>query len=248
MEGHDYIYAIPQKKDINMMKQRLSPKQLVVLDSLAINGAQNIQEIQLREGMNYATTHRSVKVLDRFSFIWMSEHDETRGPKGAQKYSLTPLGVVEALLRGSVENQIDQVVKNWGEISPRYIHHWTDFTYTGLANQLQRYLKWMYPERVILNKILPLEEHEILRPYIQQPNFEAIRDGMDRDLLTAYFKDPSPPETDPFIRIISSDSEYLRVWSFWFLIETNKYNSLQKLNEKIRQIAKVEPGEGFEPP
>ena len=235
------------KKGYNV-KQRLSSAQLIVLDSLALFGEQNIQEIQIREGMNYATTHRSVKVLDRFSFIWMSNHDEARGPKGAQMYSLTPLGVVEALLRGSIESKIDQVVKNWGEISPRYIHHWTDFTYTGLADKLQRYLKWMYPERVILNKILPLEEHEILRPYIQQPNFEAIRDGMDRDLLTAYFKDPAPFETDPFLGIISSDSEYLRVWSFWFWVENNKFNTLRKLNAKITHLANVEPGEGFEPP
>ena len=223
-----------------MAKRGLSPWQLTVLDSIACNGEQNIQEIQLREEMNYATANRSVKMLERLSFVWMSHWNEARGPKGAQKYSLTPLGVVEALLREDVRSRVDRVVEHWGEVAPRYVHHWTDFEEAGLADQLWRCLWRLYPERVVLNRIVPLDVHEAFQSYIQLKNFPAIRDGMDYELLDISVEgiSVSKDERRSFMRVVSSDPEYQRVWFFWFWMEQNKFNHVRRLNTSIKKKLK----------
>jgi hypothetical protein len=210
---------------------------LTVLDSLLLNGEQNIQEIQLNEGMNYATTNRSVKMLEKLSFVWMSNRDEARGPKSAQNYCVTPLGVVEAFLRGSVQSQINRVVENWGDVTPRYVHHWKDFIAAGLAHDLWRCLWRLYPERVVLNRIVPLDVHEALQSYIQPNNFPAIRDGMDHVLIEISIRDYgiSIEGRTSFRKVVSSDPEYLRVWFLWFLMEENKFNHIQELNEDIKK-------------
>lgn len=220
-----------------MVKRGLSTWQLTVLDSLALNGEQNIQEIQVREGMNYATTNRSVKMLERLSFVWMSERDEDRGPKGAQNYSLTPLGVVEVLLHGSVRDQINLVVKNWGDVAPMYVHHWTDFNKAGVGDQLWKCLWRLYPDRVVINRIVPLDVHEVLQSYIQPKNFPALRDSLDHVLLDISIRDYgiSIEGLTSFINVVSSNPEYLRVWLHWFWMEQNKFKHIQKLNEGIKK-------------
>ncbi len=220
-----------------MVKRGLSKWQLTVLDSLMLKGEQNIQAIQLSEGMNYATTNRSVKILERLSFVWMSNRNEARGPKGAQTYSVTPLGVVEALLRGDVQSQIIRVVENWGDVAPRYVHHWTDFNEAGVGDQLWRCLWRLYPDRVVLNRIVPLHVHEALQSYIQPNNFPVITDGLDYVLLDISFRDYgiSIDGRTSFIKVVSSDPEYLKVWFHWFLMEENKFKHIQELNEGIKK-------------
>ena len=220
-----------------MVKRGLSTWQLTVLDSLMLNGEQNIQEIQLGKGMNYATTNRSVKMLERLSLVWMSKRNEARGPKGAQNYSVTPLGVVEAFLRGSIRSQVYRVVENWGEVAPRYVHHWTDFNETGVADDLCRCLWRLYPERVVLNRIVPLHVHEALQSYIQPNNFPIIRDSLDHLLLDISIRDYgiSIDGLTSLSKVVSSDPEYIRVWSHWFWMEENKFKHIQKLNENIKK-------------
>ena len=220
-----------------VVKRGLSKWQLTVLDSLMLRGEQNIQEIQLSEGMNYATTNRSVKILERLSFVWMSNRNEARGPKGAQTYSVTPLGVVEALLRGGVRNQVNCVVENWGDVAPMYVHHWTDFNEAGVADDLWRCLWRLYPERVVINRIVPLAVHEAFQSYIQPNNFPAIRIGLDHVLLDISFRDYgiSFEGRTSFIKVVSSDPEYLRVWLHWFWMEENKFKHIQELNESIKK-------------
>jgi hypothetical protein len=224
-----------------VVKRGLSKWQLTVLDSLMLNGKQNIQEIQLSEGMNYATTNRSVKILERLSFVWMSNRNKARGPKGAQTYSVTPLGVVEALLRGEVQSQIIRVVENWGEVAPRFVHHWTDFVDAGLGGKLWRCLWWLYPERVVINRIVPLHVHEAFQKYIKPNNFPSIKDGLDEVLLDISFTDYgiSIDGRSPFIKVVSSDPEYLRVWFHWFSMEENKFKHIQELNEIIKSALEL---------
>ena len=232
-----YILVSIDRGICQLVKRGLSKWQLTVLDSLMLKGEQNIQEIQLNEGMNYATTNRSVKMLERLSFVWMSKRNEARGPKGAQNYSVTPLGVVEALLHGGVRSQINRVVKNWGDVAPRYVHHWTDFNEAGVEDQLWRCLWRLYPERVVFNRILPLDVHETLRSYIQLKNFPAIRDGLDEVLLDILISDYgiSIEGLTSFINVVSSDPEYQRVWLHWFWMEENKFKQIQKLNEVFKK-------------
>ena len=220
-----------------MVKRGLSKWQLTVLDSLVLKGEQNIQEIQLSEGMNYATTNRSVKMLERLSFVWMSNRDEARGPKGAQNYSVTPLGVVEALLRGGVQSQINRVVEDWGEVAPRYVHHWTDFNEDGVVDDLWKCLWRLYPERVVLNRIVPLDVHEAFQSFIQPKNFPGIMDDLDHVLLDISIRGDgiSIEGLTSFINVVSSDPEYLRVWLHWFWMEENKFKHIQKLNEGIKK-------------
>ena len=77
----------------------------------------------------------------------MSKRNEARGPKGAQTYSLTPLGVVEVFLRGDIRSQVDRVVEHWGDVAPRYVHHWIEFEEAGLVNQFWKCLWRLYPAR-----------------------------------------------------------------------------------------------------
>ena len=103
------------------MTKPLTKYQKKVLRSLTLNGKQNIQAIQFKENLNYATTHRSIMALEEMDLIWMSHRDTARGPKGAKEYSLTPYGVVESALRCVSEDEIDLVKLKWNEIAPRYV-------------------------------------------------------------------------------------------------------------------------------
>lgn len=218
-----------------MGKRGLSPIQLRVLGSLAINGKQNIQEVQIREGLNYATTNRSVKMLDRLSFIWMSHKEVSRGPKGAMQYSLTPLGVVEAHLRSGIDSNFGSVLEHWGEVSPRYIHHWQTFTEVGLTDVLLKSLGRLFPDRVIINRIVSLEDHEYFRSFIQPKNFTAIRDGLDYNLLDMTINNIglSREEASSFIQVVKSDPKYQEVWDRWFTRQQNQFNQIRKINTRI---------------
>ena len=90
--------------------------------------------------------------------------------------------------------------------------------------------------RIVINRIVPLDVHEFLRSYIQQKNFPAIRDGLDHVLLDMVIVDNgfSKDERLSFIRVVSSDPEYQRVWFFWFWMEENKFKHMRKLNTGIK--------------
>ena len=131
-------------------------------------------------------------------------------------------------------------VEHWGEVAPRYVHHWTDFEEAGLVDQFWKCLWRLYPDRVVINRIIPLDIHEGFRSYIKPSNFPAIRDGLDHVLLDISIEgiSVSKDERRSFMRVVSSDPEYQRVWFFWFWMEQNKFNHVRRLNTSIKKMLK----------
>ena len=128
-------------------------------------------------------------------------------------------------------------VEHWGEVAPRYVHHWTDFEEAGLVDQFWKCLWRLYPDRVVINRIIPIDIHEALQSYIQPKNFPAIRDGLDHVLLDISIGDYgiSIEGRTSYIKMVSSDPAYLRVWLHWFWMEENKFKHIQELNEGIKK-------------
>ena len=169
------------------MVKPLTKLQRVVLCSLALNGKQNIQAIQQREGLNYATTHRSIKVLEDSNLTWISHRDTTRGPKGAKEYSLTPYGVVESVLRCISEDDIDTMIQNWNEITPRYIQYWREIREDDLQDYINQTVMEIYPELVAPYRSTETDSKEFEQYTYSERSKTIIRNILDMILVNKIF-------------------------------------------------------------
>ena len=152
------------------MTRGLTKYQQTVLTYIALNGSQNILNIQENTGLNYATTHRSIKTLEKYNLIWLTEKDP-RGPKGAQYYGLTPYGIVELYLRGK-KNNPDKITQNWDKITPRMIARHTVHPY-----QTNKSLPWRDNLLIIHRNILD----GILLDSLEPTQIESIKEVIKGD-------------------------------------------------------------------
>jgi len=221
------------------VKNSLSKLQKVVLRSLTLNGKQNIQAIQLKEKLNYATTHRSVKALEDLNLIWMSKRDETRGPKGAMEYSLTPYGIVESILRGDYEDQVDQVLTNWENISPKYIQHWNKFKNKEILKNIKQTLFKIYPG-IVKPYRDPKSQEDFTRMEFSHRINIIQRNVLDTILIREIFNLYELKQIeiyDRFIEIVSEDPYYTTTWKRWYALQKMKNKHMEKLANLLEKTA-----------
>ena len=211
------------------MIKPLTKYQKKVLRSLTLNGKQNIQAIQFKENLNYATTHRSIKALEKMDLIWMSHRDTARGPKGAKEYSLTPYGVVESALRCVSEDEIDLVKLKWNEIAPRYIQYWRELCDAGLKDHVFKTLKDIYPERVVIYGSSEADEKII---------HTENSDNMYRNILDTIMVDKmfnsrvqNLDKIAEFVDFVKNHTDYKFIIDKWLSIEKFKFQYLISLIE-----------------
>jgi len=216
------------------MVKPLTKLQRVVLRSLALNGKQNIQGIQLREMLNYATAHRSIQLLEELGLIWMSHRDTTRGPKGAKEYSLTPYGVVEAALRCISEEEIGRVKSNWTTITPKYIQFWQELHDAGLKDYIIETIYGRYPEIVLPHYYS--ENQDQLYDKTTYSDEEKInnRDYLDTFLINDIFtsKEPDYNKCVDFVSFIKEDPEYQDILGRWWYTYQLQFNNLALMIEE----------------
>ena len=213
------------------MVKPLTKLQKVVLRSLALSGKQNIQAIQQREGLNYATTHRSIKILEGSNLIWMSNRDTTRGPKGAKEYSLTPYGVVESALRCISEEEINLMIQSWNEVTPRYIQYWREIREDGLKNYIIKIIIEIYPEVVAPHRSAESHSKEA-EPYTYSERSKTIvRNILDMILVNKIFASTEGDldKMTDFVRLIKRHPDYEEVLNRWFSLHTFKFQFLTGL-------------------
>lgn len=215
------------------MVKPLTKLQKVVLRSLALSGKQNIQAIQLREGLNYATTHRSIQNLEKLGLIWMSNRDTTRGPKGAKEFSLTPYGVVESVLRCISEEEIDQMKRNWNMITPKYIQYWKELHDAGLKVLILQKIQDRYPSIVLPHDYS--ENNDQLGEKSTYSDQEKInhRDYLDLFLIHDIFtsKEQDYNKNRDFVNFIKKDPNYQDIMERWFYSYQLQFNTLKLLLE-----------------
>ena len=215
------------------MVKPLTKLQRVVLRSLALNGKQNIQEIQLREMLNYATTHRSTQILEELGLIYMSNRDTTRGLKGAKEYSLTPYGVVESVLRCISEEEIDKVKRNWTTLTPKYIRLWQELHDAGLKDYIIETIFSRYPEIVLPHYYSENQEQLYDKPTYSDEEKLDHRDVLDIYLINDIFtsREPDYHKVVDFVSFIKKDSEYQDILDRWWFTYQLQFNSLALMIE-----------------
>ncbi|TFH15584.1 MarR family transcriptional regulator [Candidatus Bathyarchaeota archaeon] len=198
----------------------LTNYQRQVLTSIGINGPQHILAIQQQTGLNYATTHRSVKTLEENNLIYLHEKDP-RGPKGAQYYELTPYGIIELYLRGELGNEFDKILENRENLTPRLIINY-------------RKIKQQFPIETILNSIIPdvTTPHKAQEQTPWHKNLLTIhRNIIDTNLLNTL----SINQIESISEVIKNDPKYRDVWQHWYQIKIFFHDLLLDLNKKITE-------------
>jgi DNA-binding MarR family transcriptional regulator len=197
----------------------LTKYQIKVLSNLAQHGPQHILSLQENTGLNYASTHRSVKTLEKYNQIWL-QNKEPRGPKGAQTYSLTPYGIVELYQRG--EKGQDTVIRRWEKITPKIIIK---------GEKIQQKI----PLKAILDAIYPY----VVQPYQtrEKINWRQNLLTIHRNIIdTNFLNTLELRELEEIVDIIKQDQEFIEVWNHFFGIKQFQYQHLERLNEKIINI------------
>jgi len=226
------IYANALKIGIYMTKP-ITKYQKKVLRSLALNGKQNIQAIQLKENLNYATTHRSIKALEKLDLIWMSNRDIARGPKGAKEYSLTPYGVVESGLRCVSEDEIDLLNQNWNVIAPRYIQFWRGLCDVGLKDYIYKTLQDIYPERVAPYRSTEADGKAIKIIIHSEKSNTVYRNILDMimvDEICNSSRQNLDKITD-FVDFVKKHPDYKKIIDKWLSVKKFKFQYLISLIE-----------------
>lgn len=210
-----------------MVKALIPPteKQVKILRSLSLKGPGNIQQIQLREGMNYPTAHRNVKYLEGRGLIWMSGIGD-RGPKSPKIYSLTPFGLLYSVIMCGLITQTKRVTGLWGEATPLFIKYRGRFEELGLWGEYVRAAIKVYDDLVPMQSMINLfpERGNLITMY---------RNTLDQHFLSVICGDHTAAKLSEMVEIIRDDPEYLDIWRRFYGVERLKADFLETLNGKI---------------
>lgn len=237
-----YMLRITSKR-ICKMTNSLSKRQKAVLDSLAIHGSQNIKTIQQKEGLNYATTHRSIKILEEKGLVWMSHRDVTRGPKGATEYSLTPFGVVESVLRCGSDD-IEKTLKHWERIAPRYIRFWENWKAAGILDYIKTILQDIYPDIVTKHRDTETVKEKIKSNIYSDKINIVYRNILDTILINEVFKKTLSTDlekVETFYKLLSEDLQYREVLDRWYQGQKFIFQFLTNLINGTRASERKKP-------
>jgi hypothetical protein len=202
------------------MPPRLTELQMKTLRCLGVNGPLHIQAIKEKTGMNYATTHRSVKHLEKNNLIWLSDITP-RGPKGARTYSLTPYGVLELYLRGD-PNDTAKITQHWEHATPRLIANHDIISHQEAVKNM---LTTMYPDVV-----RPMKTREQIE---WKDNVVTLnRNTLDMIFLDSIICNQEISSAE-IIEAIQRDPDYMKTWEKWFSVKTLLYSHLESLDDRI---------------
>jgi hypothetical protein len=193
-----------------------------VLRCLGVNGALHIQAIQEKTGLNYATTHRSIKRLERINLVWLS-NIAPRGPKGAQTYSLTPYGILELYLRGHLSEDIAKIINNWRQATPVYI---INHEKIESDEEIKELLTTTYP-----NIVSPMNTH---KPLSWTDRFVIIqRNVLGTILFEEIQRQRKTHLLDGMVDVIQKDPIFLKTWETWFGVKKIVFHNLENINNEI---------------
>ena len=200
-------------------------KQMTILRSLALKGPGNIQEIQLREGMNYPSTHRNVKFLRGRGLVWKSAVGD-RGPKSPQTYSLTPFGVLYSMIFCNLWAETEHIVSIWSEVTPLFIKYWRRFDEAGLGDEFNAAAVNVYNDMMLFQRrFIDFRGKENL--------LTVYRNSLDQYFLSVLCDGHTSAKLSDMAEIIRADSDYMAVWRKWYGVEKLKMDFLETLNREI---------------
>ena len=199
--------------------------QTLVLRSLALKGPGNIQEIQLREGMNYPSTHRAIKTLRSRGLVWMSGVGD-RGPKSPQTYSLTPFGVLYSIIFCNLSGETERITGLWGDVTPLFIKYWGRFEESGLGDEVIETAVKVYNDMVLFQGVFS--------NFSGKENLLTIyRNSLDQYFLSVLCDGHTSAKLSDMAEIIRADSDYMAVWRKWYSIQKLKMDFLETLDKEI---------------
>jgi hypothetical protein len=200
-------------------------KQMTILRSLALKGPGNIQQIQLREAMNYPSTHRNIKYLEGRGLVWKSAVGD-RGPKSPQTYSLTPFGVLYSMIFCNLWAETERIVSIWSEVTPLFIKYWRRFDEAGLGDEFNAAAVKVYNDMILFQgRFIHFQGKENL--------LTIHKNSLDQYFLSMLSLRGIAAKSDDLAKIVKSDAEYLAVWRKWYGVEKLKMDFLEALDREI---------------
>ncbi len=199
-------------------------KQRIVLTSLAVKGPDNIQQIQLREGLNYPTTHRAIKTFEKHGLVWLASKEQ--GKKSPQVCNLTPLGVVASILFCGLKPRIDEVLFHWNKVTPRFIANWLNYEENGLQEEMHDLSYQVYVNTAKYYSGVKFEKG--------QENLLTIRkNSLDLSFLFTLVNQDLMILRGGY-NVIVEDPYYHEAWKHWFSLYKFKRILLDRVDKRIQ--------------
>jgi len=202
---------------------RLTKEQRKVLRSITINGPGNIRQIQQRTDSKYPSTHRSIKKLDELGLIWLSKKEDI-GPKSAQTYSITSLGILASIIYSNTSQNIPSILDHWSEITPRVIQFWKEY---------MRYFTEAELFQIATRTLSNIQILSIKHPS-KETNARSLiisRNSIDMNILDNFYRIFSSTRMSDVVQIIKSHEDYQSVLDHWIGVLHFKLDYLKSLNE-----------------
>jgi hypothetical protein len=203
---------------------RITKEQRKVLRSISVEGAGNIREIQRRTESKYPSTHRSVKKLNELGLIWLSKIEDI-GPKSAQTYSITALGILASIIYCETSQNIPAIIDHWSEITPRFINCWNRYSQYFVETELIHIIHRTYSD---------IQSLTLRHPNIETNSRALIisKNSIDTNILDNFYRTFSSIRMGDVIKIIKSYPGYQSVLDHWIGILHFKLDYLNSLNEQ----------------
>ena len=206
-----------------MREPRLTREQRKVLCSIALNGSGNIRQVQQRTDSKYPSTHRSIKKLDALGLIWLSKKEDI-GPKSAQTYSITSLGILASIIYCSTTRNVPSILEHWSEITPRFILFWKEYLPYFTEDELIQIATRTFSNFQILSIKHPSKETNARSLIIS-------KNSIDINILDNFYRTISSVRMSDVVQIIKSHEGYQSVLDHWIGVLHFKLDYLESLNE-----------------
>jgi hypothetical protein len=214
----------------------LKESQKQVIRSIALDGPDNISNIQKKSKLEYQRTRRAIIKLRELKLLWLSQIDETLGPKAAQYYSLSPYGIVEAFINFLNDEETIQMINHWKSYTPHYVLNFFKFKEKGILKDLKNILNDYYP---VIVKPWGARARKHRNEMIFNDRICIIHSHiLDSTLFFQIFEWRTDVDFDfkqKFLEIVIQDPMYKKNWERWLQIKKFTLTTLETMYTDIKK-------------